>query len=62
MFEKIKEHFTYYLSSLALLNAAAFSGFAMSQSELEEVVVTARKKTESLQASQFLYQHFVKAI
>ena len=49
MFEKIKEHFTYYLSSLALLNAAAFSGFAMSQSELEEVVVTARKKTESLQ-------------
>jgi len=49
MFEKIKEHFTYYLSSLALLNAAAFSGFAMSQSELEEIVVTARKKTESLQ-------------
>ena len=49
MFEKIKEHFTYYLSSLALLNAAAFSGFAMSQAELEEVVVTARKKTESLQ-------------
>jgi len=49
MFEKIKEHLTYYLSSLALLNAALFSGFAMSQSELEEVVVTARKKTESLQ-------------
>ena len=49
MFEKIKEHLTYYLSSLALLNAAAFSGFAMSQSELEEIVVTARKKTESLQ-------------
>ena len=42
MFEKIKEHLTYYLSSLALLNAALFSGFAMSQSELEEVVVTAR--------------------
>ena len=49
MFAKIKEHLTYYASSLALLNAAAFSGFAMSQSELEEVVVTARKKTESLQ-------------
>jgi len=49
MFGKIKEHFTYYLSTLALLNAAAFSGFAMAQAELEEVVVTARKKTESLQ-------------
>tara|TARA_B100001123_G_scaffold96706_1_gene111396 strand:+ start:686 stop:3220 length:2535 start_codon:yes stop_codon:yes gene_type:complete len=49
MFGKIKERLTYYLSSLALLNAAAFSGFAMSQEELEEVVVTARKKTESLQ-------------
>ena len=49
MFGKIKEHFTYYLSTLALLNAAVFSGFAMAQAELEEVVVTARKKTESLQ-------------
>ena len=49
MFGKIKDHFTYYLSTLALLNAAAFSGFAMAQAELEEVVVTARKKTESLQ-------------
>ena len=49
MFEKIRERLTFYLSSLALLNAAAFSGFAMSQTELEEVVVTARKKTESLQ-------------
>ena len=49
MFEKIRERLTFYLSSLALLNAAAFSGFAMSQAELEEVVVTARKKTESLQ-------------
>ena len=49
MFSKFKEHLTYYLSSIALLNAAAFSGFALSQSELEEVVVTARKKTESLQ-------------
>ena len=49
MFGKIKEHFTYCLSTLALLNAAAFSGFAMAQAELEEIVVTARKKTESLQ-------------
>ena len=49
MFEKIRERLTFYLSSLALLNAAAFSGFAMAQTELEEVVVTARKKTESLQ-------------
>ncbi|HIO46953.1 TPA: TonB-dependent receptor [Candidatus Poribacteria bacterium] len=49
MFGKIKEHLTYYFSTLALLNAAAFSGFAMAQAELEEVVVTARKKTESLQ-------------
>ena len=49
MFEKIRARLTYYLSTLALLNAAAFSGFAMAQAELEEVVVTARKKTESLQ-------------
>tara|TARA_Y100001970_G_scaffold187554_1_gene228172 strand:- start:1978 stop:4512 length:2535 start_codon:yes stop_codon:yes gene_type:complete len=49
MFEKIKERLTYFLSTLALLNASAFSGFIMSQAEVEEVVVTARKKTESLQ-------------
>ena len=49
MFGKIKEHLTYYFSTLALLNAAAFSGFLMAQAELEEIVVTARKKTESLQ-------------
>ena len=49
MFEKIRARLTYYFSTLALLNAAAFSGFAMAQAELEEVVVTARKKTESLQ-------------
>ena len=49
MFEKIRARLTYYLSTLALLNAAAFSGFAMAQAELEEIVVTARKKTESLQ-------------
>ena len=49
MLKKIREHLTSCLSTLALLNAAAFSGFAMAQAELEEIVVTARKKTESLQ-------------
>ena len=49
MFEKIRERLTFWLSTLALLNAAAFSGFIMGQTELEEVVVTARKKAESLQ-------------
>ena len=49
MFRKIIEHLTTCLSTLALLNAAAFSGFLMAQAELEEIVVTARKKTESLQ-------------
>ena len=44
MFEKIKKHFTFCLSTLALLNASAFSGYLMSQAELEEIVVTARKK------------------
>ena len=43
MFEKIRERLTFWLSTLALLNAAAFSGFIMGQTELEEVVVTARK-------------------
>ena len=49
MFEKIRTHFTFCLSTLALLNAAVFTGFLMGQAELEEIVVTARKKTESLQ-------------
>ncbi len=49
MFRKIIEQLTTCLSTLALLNAAAFSGFLMAQAELEEVVVTARKKAESLQ-------------
>ena len=49
MLKKIREHLTSCLSTLALLNAAAFSGFAMAQAELEEIIVTARKKTESLQ-------------
>ena len=47
MFERIKERLTYLFTALALLNLSAFSGFLMS--EIEEVVVTARKKTESLQ-------------
>ena len=38
MFEKIKKHFTFCLSTLALLNASAFSGYLMSQTELEEIV------------------------
>ena len=40
MFEKIKKHFTFCISTLALLNASAFSGYLMSQSELDEIVVT----------------------
>ena len=47
MFGKTKERLTYFLTSLALLNLSAFSGFLMA--DVEEVVVTARKKTESLQ-------------
>ena len=49
MFEKIRKHFSFCLSTLALINAAAFSGFIMGQAEIEEIVVTARKKAESLQ-------------
>ena len=39
------------LSALALLNASVFSGIisAQSQATVEEIVVTARKKSESLQ-------------
>ena len=39
------------LSTLALLNASVFSGIisAQSQATVEEIVVTARKKSESLQ-------------
>ena len=49
MFEKIRARLTSFLSTFALLNAAAFSGFLMSQGEVEEIVVTSRKKAESLQ-------------
>ena len=39
------------LSALAILNAAAFTGYigAQSQATIEEVVVTSRKRSESLQ-------------
>ena len=47
MFERIRERLTYFLTAFALLNLSAFSGFLMA--EVEEVVVTARKKAESLQ-------------
>jgi len=49
MFAKIKEKLTFFFSTLVLLNASAFSGFIMSQAAVEEIVVTARKKAESLQ-------------
>ena len=49
MFGKIREKLTFYLSTLFLVNASAFSGYALSQTELDEIVVTARKKAESLQ-------------
>ena len=49
MFGKIREKLSFYLSTLVLINASAFSGYALSQSELDEIVVTARKKAESLQ-------------
>jgi len=47
MFERIRERLTYLFTAFALLNLSAFSGFLMA--EVEEVVVTARKKAESLQ-------------
>jgi iron complex outermembrane receptor protein len=39
------------ISALAIINASAYSGYisAQSQATVEEVVVTARKKSESLQ-------------
>ena len=47
MFGKIRERVTKYFSALALINAAAFTGFITA--DVEEIVVTARKKSESLQ-------------
>lgn len=49
MFGKIREKLSFYLSAFVLLNASAFTGYVMSQDAVEEIVVTARKKAESLQ-------------
>ena len=49
MFAKIREKISFYLSAFILLNASAFSGYILSQAAVEEIVVTARKKAESLQ-------------
>ena len=50
-FDKLGSRSISALSALAILNAAAYSGYigAQSQATIEEVVVTARKRTESLQ-------------
>ena len=47
MLRIIIEKIRFFLTTFVLVNASAFTGFLMS--EIEEVVVTARKKTESLQ-------------
>ena len=47
MLSIIIEKLRFFLTTFVLVNASAFTGFLMS--EIEEVVVTARKKTESLQ-------------
>ncbi len=47
MLRVIIEKLRFFLTTFVLVNASAFTGFLMS--EIEEVVVTARKKTESLQ-------------
>ena len=47
MLRIIIEKLRFFLTTFVLVNASAFTGFLMS--EIEEVVVTARKKTESLQ-------------
>ena len=49
MFRKIHQKLSFYFSAFILLNASAFSGYVMSQDAVEEIVVTARKKAESLQ-------------
>ena len=50
-YKKIQNKILPSLSALALINTAAFSGFVAGQSQatVEEIVVTARKKAESLQ-------------
>ena len=47
MLRIIIEKLRFFLTTFVLVNASAFTGFLMS--EIEEVVVTARKKTQSLQ-------------
>ena len=47
MLRIIIEKLRFFLTTFVLVNASAFTGFLMS--EIEEVVVSARKKTESLQ-------------
>lgn len=42
MIEKIKERVTRFFTAFALVNAAAFTGFITA--DVEEIVVTARKK------------------
>ena len=50
-FNKLGSKSIYALSALAILNAAAYSGYigAQSRATIEEVVVTSRKRAESLQ-------------
>ena len=50
-FKKIQDKILPSLSAFALVNASAFTGIISAQSNatVEEIVVTARKKSESLQ-------------
>ena len=50
-YKKIQDKILPSLSAFALINTAAFSGLfsGQSQATVEEIVVTARKKSESLQ-------------
>jgi len=51
VFEKLSSKIISAISALAIINASAYSGYisAQSQATIEEVVVTSRKKSESLQ-------------
>jgi len=56
MFTRLKEKLTFYISTLVLLNASAFSGVLMSQAAIEEIVVTARVSLPVVQVQeQVLY-------
>ena len=50
-FENLSGKFISAISALAIINASAYSGYisAQTQATIEEVVVTSRKKSESLQ-------------